>query len=40
MTVKRSARYGSTLAQVADVDVIPWTSTTTGPLPAERKKTR
>ena len=36
MTVKCSARYGSTLAQVADVDVIPCTITITGPLPAER----
>ena len=36
MTVKCSARYGSTLAQVADVEVMPWTSTITGPLPAER----
>src|SRR6266542_2116350 len=29
-----------TLAQVAEVDVIPWTNTTTGPAPAERYETR
>jgi hypothetical protein len=34
MTVKRSAKEGSTLDHVADVEVIPCTSTTTGPLPA------